>query len=119
MAGPMVAKIIQMIQFTIENRSNHHQDRLLNVIGYHQMNGTKGQRGGIYPDGCSILDLDEHLLITGWWYFFWSVALFMALPYFGYLMRWLNYKSYGTPIPEQYQWQNVSPRLPFGLDSRY
>jgi len=61
----------------------------------------------------------EHLLITGWWYFFWSVAFFMALPYFGYLMRWLNYKSYGTPIPEQYQWQNVSPRLPFGLDSRY
>ena len=61
----MVAKIIQMIQFTIENRSNHHQDRLLNVIGYHQMNGTKGQRGGTYPDGCSILDLDVRLLEYG------------------------------------------------------
>ena len=61
----MVAKIIQMIQFIIVNRSKHHRDRLLNVIGYHQMNGTKGRRGGTYPDGCSILDLDVRLLEYG------------------------------------------------------
>jgi len=61
----MAAKIIQMIQFTIENRLNHHQDRLLNVIGYHQMNGIKDRRGGTYPDECSILDLDVRLLEYG------------------------------------------------------
>ena len=61
----MVAKIIQMIQFIIENRSNHRQDRLLNVTGYPQKNGTRDQRGGTYPDGCSILDLDVRLLEYG------------------------------------------------------
>ena len=61
----MVAKIIQMIQFIIENRSNHRQDRLLNVTGYPQKNGTRDQRGGTYPDGCSILDLAVRLLEYG------------------------------------------------------
>jgi len=61
----------------------------------------------------------EHIFITGWWYCFWFLFFWMGLPYYAYFMRWTLWYFDGKPIPEQYQWKYVSPRLPFGLDPRY